>query len=227
MAAAARVVAARAATAPRPIAAAPPRPGTAPDAALDAALDPSPRLGADPAPRGAAAATDDLLGQGLPLAPLAELAPRTWADEELRQLARRQVQLEREEEARQAAAASAAVAAARFVGQHPTPAAAARQAAEVSATATKFEHLVVRSAGAQSAIARALARGDATAAARAVAATTTGPHERAVPDNQGAVPKLGGVTRDFGRTFARRASLANPDPTPGADPIRWHSDCSP
>ena len=220
MAAAARVVAARAAAAPRPGAAAPPRPGTAPDAGPDAALDPSPRPGADPAPPGAAAATAELPGQGLLLAPLAALAPRTWADEELRQLAQRQVQQEREEEARQAAAATAAGAAARFVGQHSSPAAAARQAAVVAATATKFEQLVVRSAGAQSAISRALARGDATAAARTVAATTTGgPHKRAVPDSQGAVPKLGGVTRDFGRTFARRASLATPDPTPGADPM--------
>jgi len=169
MAAAARVLVARGAAAPRPGAFPPPRPGTAPDASPDATP------GATPLPL-SVATTGPLgqgLGQNLPLAALAELAPRTWGDEELRQLAQREVQQEREvlEEVRQTATArQAAVAAAIFLGQHSTPAGAARQAAGMAATATKFEHLVVRSAAAQRTISRALAKGDATAAVRTAAA---------------------------------------------------------
>ena len=51
--------------------------------------------GADAADGEAAAA--EALGRSTPLAPPAELAARTWADEELRQLALREVQREREE----------------------------------------------------------------------------------------------------------------------------------
>jgi len=117
---------------------------------------------------------------------------------------------ERSEQARQA---GAAVAAAGFLGQHATPAAAAREAAAAAAMATKLERLVarspaqprspVRSRAAQIAISRALAKGDAAAAARGTAAVPPG-------GATSGAPPLCGMTRDFARTFARRASPAAP-----------------
>ena len=68
-------------------------PDDAPHAAPDA--DPPPLSRTGSADGEAAAA--EALGGSTPLAPPAELAPRTWADEELRQLALREVQREREE----------------------------------------------------------------------------------------------------------------------------------
>lgn len=109
MAAAARAGAARAEAAPLPGATPPPHaapaaPEAAPDNALHAApdADPPPLSGTGSAPRGAdaadgEAAAAEALGRSTPLAPPAELAARTWADEELRQLALREVQREREE----------------------------------------------------------------------------------------------------------------------------------
>ena len=152
----------------------------------------------------------------------------------MRQLAQREVQQEREEEARQSAAqdtqagpsggsgqgAAAAAAAAAFLGQSSESSGAIERAA-AAAVGQNFEHLVAqtRSAGQSSAISRALARGDAAAAARTAAVATAGSSKRAVPANQGACPKvgLGRASKDFGRTFARRAVLAAPDSAQGAE----------
>ena len=139
----------------------------------------------------------------------------------MRQLAQREVQQEREEEARQSAAqdtqagpsggsgqgAAAAAAAAAFLGQSSESSGAIERAA-AAAVGQSFEHLVAqtRSAGQSSAISRALARGDATAAARTAAAATARPKIA-----------LGRASKDFGRTFARRAALAAPDSAQGAE----------